>query len=37
VPNTIGFVKFAYGATACANSIEILSISRIVLGSGSGT
>jgi hypothetical protein len=37
VPNTIGFVTFAYGTTACANSIEILSVSRIVLGSGSGT
>ncbi len=34
VPNTIGFVKLAYRATACAKPIEILSISGITLGSG---
>ena len=34
VPNTIGFVKLAYSATACAKPIEILSVSPITLGSG---
>lgn len=34
VPNTIGFVKLAYVAMACAKPIEILSISPITLGSG---
>jgi hypothetical protein len=37
VPDTIGFVKLAYGATACAEPIELLSVSPITLGSGSGT
>jgi hypothetical protein len=34
VPDTIGFVKLAYRATACAKPIEILSVSPIALGSG---
>ncbi len=35
VPNDIGFVKLAYGTTACAKPVEILSISAIIFGSGS--
>ena len=35
VPNTLGFVKLAYRTTACAGPIEILSISPILLGTGS--
>jgi hypothetical protein len=35
VPNTIGFVKLPYAATACAKPVEILSISPITLGTGS--
>ncbi len=34
MPNTIGFVKLAYGTTACAKSVQLLSIGGLAHGSG---
>jgi hypothetical protein len=35
MPNTIGFVKLAYSTTACAKSVQLLSIGGLAHGSGS--
>jgi hypothetical protein len=34
MPNTIGFVKLAYSTTACAKSVQLLSIGGLAHGSG---
>ena len=34
VPNTLGFVKLPYSTTACAKSVELLSMGGLAHGSG---
>jgi uncharacterized protein DUF4232 len=34
VPNTLGFVKLPYSTTACANSVQLLSMGGLAHGSG---